>query len=56
MKAIAYNGESYLVEKEDGNGCMYNPDSGIFGQDHRIISLLNKSDWEWLDKPFDIEK
>jgi len=55
MKAIAFNGEMYLGEKENGHGCIYNPITKAFGQDHMIVSLLDKGYWEWIE-PFDIKE
>lgn len=56
MKAIAFNGENYLIEKKDGLGCIYNLISKRFSQDHVIISLLSKGYWEWLNPPVEIDK
>ncbi len=56
MKAIAFNGESYLIEKEDGQGCIYSPSTKKFGQDHTVVSLLSKGYWELLDSPVEVDE
>jgi len=55
MKIIAFNGEQYLVEKEDGKGCTYDLSTKKIGQDHFVISLLSKGYWEWIDPLVEIK-
>ncbi len=56
MKAIAKCNDLYLIEEDGGYGFIYNFTNKSTGYKHKVVSLLNKCYWEWLEIPIDIEK